>query len=54
VLSGYDSPLYREALPGWHVVSTPARALDGTARTECLWLNPRAAAARPSLFDQPA
>lgn len=54
VLSGYDNDLYRERLSDWQRVSFSARADDGTARTECLWLNHKAAAARPSLFDAPA
>lgn len=48
VLSGYDSPLYRERLNGWICHTTKARisAGRGTAiREEMVWLNPRCAAA---------
>ncbi len=48
VLSGYDSPLYRDRLDGWICHTTRARisAGRGTAiREEMVWLNPRCAAA---------
>lgn len=48
VLSGYPSPLYDDALQGWarHTTTSRASARRGTAaRTECVWLNPRCAAA---------
>ncbi|WP_445157608.1 DNA adenine methylase [Halomonas sp. E14] len=44
VLSGYDSELYRESLPGWHLVQKDVQASGqrgGATRTECLWLSPR-------------
>ena len=43
VLSGYDSDLYNDALPGWRKHSTRARISAGrgtTTRTEMVWLNP--------------
>ena len=51
ILSGYPSPLYDDALPGW--LRLTRRALDNGAtwRTEALWLNP-AAAERSPLFAQ--
>lgn len=47
LLSGYDSPLYRERLPHWRCTQTTARAEHGQSRTECLWINPVAARALP-------
>ena len=48
VLSGYESELYRNKMPGWISHRTEARisAGRGTAmRTEVVWLNPACAAA---------
>lgn len=45
ILSGYDSPLYREVLHDWRVTRrrTQASGQQGSViRIECLWLNPRA------------
>ena len=40
VLSGYEHPLYREALGGWHRSETPGRAQrNAAAKTEVLWFN---------------
>ncbi len=49
VLSGYQTPLYKELYAGW--VCTERRSLaDGAReRVECLWLNPSAAAMLPRL-----
>lgn len=44
-LSGYWSPLYHDALIGWRLLKRETRADAGRPRTECLWLNPPAAAA---------
>ncbi|WP_244424650.1 hypothetical protein [Methylobacterium nodulans] len=44
VLSGYPSPVYDAALPGWTRVERAAHADGARARTEVLWINPRAAA----------
>lgn len=44
VLSGYPSPVYDAALRGWHRVERAAHADGARARTEVLWINPRAAA----------
>lgn len=43
VLSGYASPLYDERLAHWQQVTFAAQAEHAQARTEVLWLNPRAA-----------
>ncbi|MGJ8518328.1 DNA adenine methylase [Carnimonas bestiolae] len=46
LLSGYDHELYHETLQHWHCVKTRSRISAGRGtgiRTECLWLNPRAA-----------
>lgn len=51
VLSGYPHRLYDETLAGWERHDTTARiaAGRGTAvRTECVWLNPACARARPA------
>ncbi|MEI4470957.1 DNA adenine methylase [Frigidibacter sp. MR17.24] len=45
VLSGYPAPLYDQRLEGWRQVETAARADGALARTEVLWINPRAAEA---------
>jgi DNA adenine methylase len=45
LLSGYDSGLYRAELGGWTLTTKDAYAECGRPRTECLWLNPRAAEA---------
>lgn len=53
VLSGYDSPLYRELYAGWDRASHAATTGNGgtdRARTEVLWSN-RPLAGRLSLFD---
>lgn len=52
VLSGYDSKLYQQLFKGWPVIKRQANADGGRKRIECLWLNPRAAAAQKqfSLF----
>ena len=39
MLSGYDHPLYEQALPGWHKHSIQARAQSNRPRTEVLWMN---------------
>ena len=40
ILSGYDSPLYLEALPDWHRLEMKAPvSLGSTPRTEVLWSN---------------
>src|SRR5699024_12648034 len=41
VISGYDSPLYADLFPGWHVTRLKGAAtLSGaTDRTEVLWSN---------------
>lgn len=40
ILSGYDSPIYKRL--GWYSVRRSALADGARARTEVLWLNPRA------------
>lgn len=49
ILSGYDSELYNDLLPGWHKLRHRAQAECGGARTEILWLNYEPAA-QISLF----
>lgn len=44
VLSGYPAPSYDAALAGWTRVERAAHADGARARTEVLWINPRAAA----------
>lgn len=46
LLSGYDSPVYREILQGWTSVTATHRDEMGQERTEILWLNPRAASSQ--------
>lgn len=46
VLSGYESPLYVELYGGWERTEATALADGALKRTEVLWFNPRAAAAR--------
>lgn len=40
VLSGYPSPLYDEALPGWRRAERATYADGARPRTEVLWINP--------------
>jgi DNA adenine methylase len=46
ILSGYPTPTYDEALSDWHRVERRAFADGARPRTEVLWINPRAWAAR--------
>lgn len=39
LLSGYDSEMYRELLPGWSMRTKNTTAERGAKKTECLWLN---------------
>lgn len=50
VLSGYPSALYDDALADWHRMTWAAFADGARARTEVLWINPAAMAARHDLF----
>jgi len=46
VISGYDSTLYNNRLPGWMRVTLPTSGSSRSGsvkRTECLWLSPRTA-----------
>jgi DNA adenine methylase len=45
VLSGYPAALYDDALRGWQRVERKALADGARARTEVLWINPKAASA---------
>lgn len=56
MLSGYDSPLYRERLRGWHLTTwdiscwgagrtKPHKEKATPRRVECVWRNPQAMAA---------
>lgn len=53
-LSGYRCGFYDEALQGWLRVETATYADGARPRTECLWLNPRAADAHGPLFQPEA
>lgn len=44
VLSGYESPLYAEALAGWNRTEFSATAMTGEPRTEVVWSNRQIAA----------
>jgi DNA adenine methylase len=46
VVSGYEHPIYEALLPGWLRVESKTYADGANARTECLWLSPRAAGAK--------
>lgn len=50
MLSGYPTPLYDEALPGWRRVDVAALADGARKRTESLWINPAAQEAARTLF----
>ena len=39
LISGYDSPLYNDALQGWYRQETTVRAQTGGERREVLWMN---------------
>lgn len=39
LLSGYDSPMYHEALKNWHREEIDVRAQTATKRREVLWMN---------------
>lgn len=39
LLSGYDSDIYRDMLPGWHREEIAERAQTSGVRTEVLWMN---------------
>lgn len=65
VLSGYDHPIYRDALAGWATYCTTARISSGRGtgiRVENVWINPAcaqalepvAAAQRSLALEQPA
>lgn len=43
IVSGYPSDLYDNALAGWRKVTRAALADGARPRTECLWMNERAA-----------
>ncbi|UIJ73474.1 hypothetical protein LXB15_07530 [Aurantimonas sp. HBX-1] len=56
LLSGYDSDLYRDGLPGWRRLERISVDAGGSRRVESLWLNPAAADRSPAtaqrgLFD---
>lgn len=50
VLSGYQSPLYRELYKGWIYKTKSSRKGDLTPSTECLWISPSATGHQPNLF----
>ena len=39
LISGYDSPLYNDALHSWYRQETTVRAQTGGERREVLWMN---------------
>ena len=39
LLSGYDSPMYNDALRAWHREEIDVRAQTATKRREILWMN---------------
>ena len=39
ILSGYESPMYDEALKGWHRETITTQAQTATKRKEILWMN---------------
>lgn len=50
ILSGYPSELYRELYGDWTQIQRTAYADKASKRTEVLWFNPTASAARPRLL----
>ena len=40
ILSGYESELYNDMLPGWDKVAKESMDINGKAQTEVLWLSP--------------
>lgn len=42
LISGYDSPLYRDLYADWKMVTTQAYTSKTVPRTECLWISPNA------------
>ncbi|MBL8165695.1 MAG: DNA adenine methylase [Anaerolineae bacterium] len=40
ILSGYDSPLYRELFPDWRTLSRGATTNGNSTSTEYLWISP--------------
>lgn len=42
IISGYDTPLYRELYAGWQMITTEAYTLKNLQRIECLWVSPSA------------
>lgn len=51
VLSGYEHPMYSEALEhkGWELYRTTQRTQSNSVAVECLWLSPAAVARRDDL-----
>ncbi len=52
VLSGYDSEMYHDALPGWSVYRHESRTDAKSPRTEVLWCSPGRAGHQMNLFNQ--
>lgn len=48
ILSGYDSQMYADGLPGRTVVTRTVKDAARQDRVECLWLNSAAANAKPA------
>lgn len=51
LLSGYDSPMYRDMLTGWRMETRKTTAEKGVNRTEILWSNPAVMEAMPYITD---
>lgn len=47
ILSGYDSPMYREIYADWRVAARRTIGEKTAKRTECLWISPNASVAMP-------
>ena len=47
ILSGYDSPLYRELYADWRVTTRRTIGEKAAKRTECLWISPNATRSMP-------
>jgi DNA adenine methylase len=51
IISGYESELYRDLLPGWDVKAKRALADGANERTEMIWISPNSISTLP-LFEQ--
>lgn len=51
ILSGYDNPLYKDRLKGWHREEADSRTQSGSLKREILWMNFEPEHRQMSLFD---